>query len=260
MIKLIASDLDGTILKHGTNVVNPELIQVINQLGAHGIHFIAASGRPYCNLKQLFKEVTTPISFISENGAVYVFHDEIHVPSRHSADAVKQLVLATREDPDCDLFYSCEDMLYVEAEGDEVLKSIESREGYLLSRVDDLLAVGRIPVKLAIYNNKGLTVTAPKYQELFGESMKVITSGDLWLDFMPHGVNKGTALKHITDTMGIHPDECMAFGDQWNDVEMLSFVGTSFAMSNAAPGVADYATGTANSVLEELQKLLASLS
>lgn len=256
MIKLIVSDLDGTILQHGMVEVPGELIDVINQLGEQGIHFIAASGRPYSNLKMLFRGVTTPMSFIGENGAVYMINNELHVPCYHKMEDVHELIREIRKDPDCEMFYSCADTIYIEAEPDEVNSSIDDRDGYSITWVSDLLEVEHLPLKLAIYNMDGLARTAPKYKELFLSKMNVITSGDFWLDFMPYGVNKGVALQHITETMNIRPEECMAFGDQWNDVEMLSFVGTSYAMENGAPGVADYATYTTNSVLTELKKLL----
>ena len=51
----------------------------------------------------------------------------------------------------------------------------------------------------------------------------------------------------------------MAFGDQYNDVEMLQFVGTSYAMSNAAPGISYYSTYVTDSVDDVLEDLLATL-
>ncbi len=259
MIKLIASDLDGTLLQHSANTVDPKIIEVINQLGEKGIHFIAASGRPYCNLQYIFRNVTVPMSFICENGALYAFHDKVYVPNSHKKEVATLLIRTVREDPETELFYSCEDTIYVEGSEMEFLKSIEGRKGYSVTHVNDLLALDRLPLKLAIYNKQGIERSVEKYKDLFSEYVNVITSGNVWLDFMPYGINKATSLKHITETMGITPEECMAFGDQWNDVEMLSFVGTSYAMTTGAPGVSDYATHTTDSVLKELEKLLASI-
>ena len=49
MIKLIASDLDGTLLKEGTMDINPEIYDIIRKLKAKGIVFAAVSGRKYCS-------------------------------------------------------------------------------------------------------------------------------------------------------------------------------------------------------------------
>ena len=57
----------------------------------------------------------------------------------------------------------------------------------------------------------------------------------------------------------LKPEECMAFGDQYNDIEMLQCAGTSYAMSNAAPGISYYSTYVTDSVEEVLEDLIAEL-
>ena len=54
MIKLIVSDIDGTLVKDGTLDINPEYMDVIRKLTEKGIHFVACSGRQYSSEKQLF--------------------------------------------------------------------------------------------------------------------------------------------------------------------------------------------------------------
>ena len=92
-------------------------------------------------------------------------------------------------------------------------------------------------------------------QEMFSPDVKVVTSGNIWIDFIAPGTNKGTALSGLIRLLGVKPEECVAFGDQYNDVEMLELVGTSYAMSNAAPGIsihADYVTDSVEDVLEDI--------
>ena len=54
-------------------------------------------------------------------------------------------------------------------------------------------------------------------------------------------------------------EECAVFGDQYNDVEMLELAGKSYAMANAAPGIAEYASFVTDSVEDVLEEILASL-
>ena len=54
MIKLIASDLDGTLLQDGTQELTPRAISLIHSLTQKGIHFVAASGRQYTNERILY--------------------------------------------------------------------------------------------------------------------------------------------------------------------------------------------------------------
>ena len=96
-------------------------------------------------------------------------------------------------------------------------------------------------------------------QDMFSSEIKVVTSGNIWIDFIAPGTNKGAALEKLINRLDIKPEECMAFGDQYNDVEMLQFVGTSYAMSNAAPGISYYSTYVTDSVDDVLEDLLATL-
>ena len=57
----------------------------------------------------------------------------------------------------------------------------------------------------------------------------------------------------------VKPEECVAFGDQYNDVEMLETAGIGYAMSNAAPGIAGHAEYVTDSVEEVLEDILAGL-
>lgn len=256
MIKLIASDLDGTILQHGAQNVDPEYFSVIKALKKKGIHFVAASGRQYYNLHELFHEVSDDISYISENGGMYVFNGEVHIPKMHSRELVKEVVTAIRQDPDCELTYSCPHTTYIELKSKRFYDHLVNTVKYNVTITEDLLALDEDTMKLAICNQKGADTCEEKYRKMFGDKLTVVTSGNLWIDFMPFGVNKGAALEHLIEDLDIKPEECIAFGDQWNDVEMLKLVGTSYAMKNAAPGIADFCTHTTDNVLKELKKLL----
>ena len=57
MIKLIASDLDGTLLQDGTQELTPRAISLIHSLTQKGIYFVAASGRQYTNERIVFAKM-----------------------------------------------------------------------------------------------------------------------------------------------------------------------------------------------------------
>ena len=256
MIKLIVSDIDGTIIKDYQGTVHPDLIKTINKLGAYQVHFVAASGRPYSNLKELFKDVTVPMSFISDNGGVYTFEGNTTVQKPHTKETVELLVQTVRDDQNCELLYSCAETLYLESSNKKFQELMQNAAGYKVELVDDLLTVKELPIKMAIVDERGIQHSAEKYKNLLSDKVNVITSASHWLDFMPYDVHKGSALSQIIKHLHIKPEECMAFGDQWNDVEMLSLVGTSYAMTNAAKGVADFATHTTDEVYPVLKTLL----
>ena len=70
-----------------------------------------------------------------------------------------------------------------------------------------------------------------------GDKLNVQVSGPIWMDVMSAGVNKGSALKQLSELLGIDRSNVMAFGDYFNDAEMLRFAGWSFAMENGHPDV-----------------------
>ena len=97
--------------------------------------------------------------------------------------------------------------------------------------------------------------------EEFKDILQISCAGDVWLDCMAKNVNKGHAVKVIQDSLGIKPEETMAFGDQLNDIEMLQQAYYSFAVANARDEVKKAARFQADSnvnqgVLKILQNLL----
>ena len=129
--------------------------------------------------------------------------------------------------------------------------------------VDDLSKIEGPFLKIAICNMIDDTKVIMQYlehlQEMFGAEIKVVTSGNIWIDFIAPGTNKGAALSNLMKLFHVKPEECMAFGDQYNDLEMLELVGHSYAMSNSAPGVSYYADEVTDSVEDVLEDVLASL-
>ena len=77
MIKLIASDLDGTLLYGRDNTVSEEMFEMIREMKKKGIIFAAASGRPYSSIRHLFREVADDIIYICESGSLVIDKGEV---------------------------------------------------------------------------------------------------------------------------------------------------------------------------------------
>ena len=77
MIKLIASDLDGTLLQNDAQALTPRAIDLISKLCDAGIHFVSASGRQYDNQKRVFDPLKNRISFIAENGSICMHQGKV---------------------------------------------------------------------------------------------------------------------------------------------------------------------------------------
>ena len=73
----------------------------------------------------------------------------------------------------------------------------------------------------------------PALNQRLGDRFSVILSGENWVDVMRPGVSKGRAMQMLQQLKGLTPQECMAFGDYLNDLELLENVSESYAMENA---------------------------
>lgn len=260
MIKLIASDLDGTLLHNGAQQLNPHIFDLILQLKGKGIRFVAASGRPYSNLRHLFAPVQNEISYIAENGSLCV-HDGI-VLSR--GEIKRELGLSIFDAIDefgrCDCFLSCESKAYTNTPNTAFFDHLKQELKYDIFHVDDLRSVEEQFLKIALWNKDGTKEMEQFFPQRFENEIKVVTSGNTWLDFIAPNAHKGTALSNLLTHLKLKPENCIAFGDQYNDAEMLQLAGTSYSMSTAAPGMAYYSTYVTNSVEEVLEDILSSVN
>lgn len=261
MIKLIASDLDGTLLHNGAQELSPYTIDVIRRITQKGIHFIAASGRQYDNERRLFAGMEDEISYIAENGSLCVHKGEVISRGIIPDDLAYRIMHEIKKEPGYEIVASREDTCLIEDNDPEFVNHIVNVMHNTTEIVGDITKVRGPFLKLAIANmhSHDLGPYLRHLQEMFSPAVKVVTSGNIWIDFIVPGYNKGTALQKMMDLFGVKPEECMAFGDQYNDVEMLELAGQGYAMSNAAPGIAGHARYVTDSVEEVLEDVLAGI-
>ena len=255
MIKLIASDLDGTLLQNGARTLSDTVIEQIKQLKKMGILFVAASGRQYTNLRRLFEPVCDEIAYVCENGAMVVYKGKIlhkDVFERALAEEMAHSIL-NRED--MEIIVSGEKSYYIQpkrkAFADYMLQTVKGK----VAVVDDIFKVKEDILKISMYRESGLEEMLPYWKKLFGSQATVVTSGHAWLDMMPMSADKGKGIRVLQKHFLISADACAAFGDNLNDLEMLHEVTYSFAVSNAKEEVketAKYETERVETVLEKI--------
>ena len=154
MIKLIASDLDGTLLQEGTMDINPEIYDIIHKLKAKGIVFAAVSGREYDSIARVFAPVKDDIYFIAGNGGIISFQGEIIEKMAIPADVLKDVVEYVRSQEGASFMTAGSAQAYVERADQAFVKKL--REGYKLhvNEVDDVLHAPETMTKVAMYNEK----------------------------------------------------------------------------------------------------------
>lgn len=255
MIKYVASDLDGTLLPGNAQTLDPEIFDLILRLKEKGIHFIAASGRQYYNLYNLFGPVQNDISYIAENGSLCIHQGKVISRGIIGRELGLRIIDASRTLPSCGCMLSCESRIYTESSDPKFLHYLNDILQYDLKKVSDLHDINEPFLKLAMCDFSGTAQIEPYFKEHFSSEISVVTSGNIWVDFIAPGAHKGSGLANITKHLGLSPEDGIAFGDQYNDIEMLETAGTSYAMKTCAPGVemhADFQTDSVPKILQEL--------
>ncbi|MEG0614971.1 MAG: HAD family hydrolase [Oscillospiraceae bacterium] len=258
MIKLIASDMDGTLLDNEKRLP-ADFFEVLEQLNAQNIHFVAASGRSYVTLRENFLPNSDKMDFICDNGAVIV-----------SKGVVTEISLIDRQIVN-EIIEICEKidgirLLLCGINGTYHIKSIpefdEQINYYYVNQkcVESLYNIDDGIFKVAICDlNNPQNNSYPILKERFKNRLALQISGKFWADLMNIGINKGKALQNLQEKMHITPDETMAFGDYDNDIELLKMAKYSFVMANAEERMKKYGNFEAkanseNGVMEAIRQ------
>lgn len=264
MIKLVVTDIDGTLVNEGENNLNTELHEVILELKKKGVVFVVASGRQYFNVRRLFEPVENEMIFVAENGAYVVCRgveiDEISI----KRSLVKGLVEEMRSMKECNFLVCAKDSLYVETKNEEFIDMLVNGYQYVVKVVDDVLDVDADIIKMSLFKKNDIDSIAGEVAQRWGDRLKVVVSGHDWMDFMDMAVDKGQAIEKIQRVLGIEKEETMVFGDNLNDIGMMERAEKSFAVGNARPEVKAAANHIADTnvnqgVLKVLKSLLAEM-
>ena len=256
MIKLVASDLDGTLLLNGAQSLPEELFPLIRELKENKILFVAASARQYPNMRRLFAPVLDDMAFICENGAMAVQNEEVLYQDRFDPALTREIAEAIYETEGAEFSCATKDFYYIMPKTQHFLELMTEVVKTDSRVIDSFDKITEPCMKLAVYEKDGIQEESIRYwQERFSGRCTVVTSGFAWVDFIPLGTNKARGLEVYQKRLGILPEECVVFGDEYNDIEMLKATPYSFAMEHAKPGVkkaASYTTKRVETVLEEL--------
>lgn len=255
-IKLIACDLDGTLLLHGAQELNPEIFPLIRNLKRMGILFVAASGRQYPNLRRLFEPVQDEIAYIAENGALCYYKEELLLETYMKREIGEQILREIRAQQHCEILLSGKNTSYLESNNADYIHHMTHVVKNQVSLVKDIMSVSEPYYKISAYDERGIEAIQHTFLEKFQSEVNVVVSGNIWLDMLSKETNKGAALSCLTKKRSILPSECLAFGDNFNDIEMLQFVGESYAMDHAHAEVKAHATHTCHKVETILKEIL----
>lgn len=253
-IRLIASDMDGTLLDADGKVPD-RFWPLLDKLLAAGILFSPASGRQYQTLEAVFGD-REGLVYIAENGTNIV-RDGVSIALETVVPAIIAPVVdwvraTAAAGADLGVVVCGARSAYIERADEHFVSQV--RPYYAaLEVVDDVTAAaaGDDVLKLAIFDvGRAETRTGPAVLAL-DLPADVVISGENWVDIMRPGANKGKALILLQEHLGISREQTMAFGDYLNDAELLDAAGHSYAVANAHPSIRERARHQAPSNIDE---------
>jgi Cof subfamily protein (haloacid dehalogenase superfamily) len=244
-LRLIAIDIDGTLLNPEFRISETDLT-TLRRVHAQGIEVILATGRRHAFALPIAQQLGFDLWLISSNGAITrslggeTFHRDM-LP----APTCRELVIAMQE-------FRGQTVLTFDSgtAGTIVLERLDELEGSIkhwlqknmqyirfVVPIEDALTTDPVqamfcgPVAemqrvLRMLESSGLPVTVLR-TEYPGRDLSII-------DVLNTGCSKGHALKRWANHRGITPEQVMAVGDNYNDIEMLAFAGHPFIMGNAS--------------------------
>ena len=254
MVKLIASDLDGTILRKGAQSVEPSTIKAIEQLVNKGMYFAPASGRQIVSLKRLFEPVSDKLVYIAENGALCEYKGEVLAKTPMDRKLALEIIEDVYEQPDCEVLISGQHTAYIKPKTEEYHYRMTKVVNYKTTLIDKFTDVDEDILKIAVCDLSGIDNSKEHFFSKWNGKASITVSGDLYLDFMESSVTKGKAMHQLQQYFGLSEDECMAFGDNYNDIDMLKSVQYAYVMDTACEDIKKYAYDTTEWVEGTLRK------
>lgn len=233
MIKLVVSDVDGTMLDE-TEVISDKIQELADLIREKKVLFTIASGREYSQVEELERRLQIQVPIIMCNGSAarhggkFVWCDAIPV---QTAKEITELV----DGQDMTVILSLPDAEYAYRRTPFVEKTIKT-----YGRFEKMLDIPggdwrEISIqKILIINDDGLCDFSELYR-LLGKFESQLTWVDYGrsIDIVPKGCTKAAGVTRLAKILHIPTEHIMAVGDSYNDLEMLRQVGVGVAVNNA---------------------------
>lgn len=247
MYKLIACDLDETLLNDHKKICKRNLDAIAKACGEHGVKFVPATGRGYTCIDSVLAELNVidraEEYIISNNGGILCENREFKELSFHELPfkKAKELFAYGIEKGLCVQIFTAKDVYAYQLNEDE-------REWLFMFKPDakimeettmDFLEHTAIAKILFERADMEYLKQVAQDMESITDGVSVSFSSNRYLELNREGVDKGLGLKELANHLGIDMKDTIAIGDNYNDVAMLKEAGLSIAMSNAPQDIKD---------------------
>ncbi|WP_189655122.1 HAD family hydrolase [Bacillus sp. HNG] len=257
MIKLIVSDLDGTLLQEN-NTVKSEDAEALKQALQEGLQISIATGRMDTEIKEVLTSIGQNFHRISQNGAFASTIDEKSIFSRTFTTETAESIYKRVLDPKFVTIVCSYDTNYTH-ENNEYVEGVQKRMFHPIIIDPEIGSkfneVKPSKITLIGFENDIIEIHKRLSNE-FKDEVDIFISETHVLDIMPKQISKGNAIKKLLEDLSLKPEEMACIGDSFNDIPMFRLTPYSFVMSTAHDDVKKEAKFVVETVAEAVEMIL----
>lgn len=245
-IKVIATDMDGTLLDPKGQLDLPRLEKILDKLDQCDIRFVIATGNEVHRMRQLLGHLADRVVLVVANGA-RIFENNELIQAQTWDDAMVDRALAHFKGRECqDQFvvtamnggFVKKGTVFTELDKfmtPEMIEKLYQRLNFV-DEFDSSLFGGVLKMSMVVGEER-LDSVLQEVNDLFDGRVRAVSSGYGCIDILQDGIHKAWGLVELLKRWNLKPEQIMAFGDSENDIEMLELAGISYSMENAEEAV-----------------------
>lgn len=243
MIKIIACDLDETLLDHRKEISKANIDAIQRAKDEYGVRFVVATGRGYTSIDSILKPLGLYQKeneyIISGNGAIICEAKNFRKLAFHGLDYEKACELfAYGYDKDvCMQVFTDQDVYAFHLNEDEQTVLFQFKPDSIICEETNLdFLKGKTIMKILFQNTDMdyLHALAQEMEPLTKDMCSVSFSSGRYLEFNAFGIDKGRGLRELCEYLNIAIEDTMAIGDNYNDLEMIKTAGIGVGVANSA--------------------------
>ena len=253
-IRVIATDMDGTLLDPKGQLDLPRLEKILDKLDQCDILFVIATGNEIHRMRQLLGHLADRVVLVVANGA-RIFENNELIQAQTWDDAMVDKALAHFKGRECqDQFvvtamnggFVKKGTVFTELDKfmtPEMIEKLYQRMN-CVDECEPNLFGGVLKMSMVVGEERSESVLQ-EINDLFDGHVRAVSSGYGCIDILQDRIHKAWGLVELLKRWNLKPEQIMAFGDSENDIEMLELAGISYAMENAEEAVKRVATKVA---------------
>ena len=250
MIRLIASDMDGTYIAYD-GTLSKENIETVKSLNEKGIVFAAASGRNYPAVMSLFEPYGLKTEAICANGAQYIGENGKLVSAAYLSEEKRKEVTEVYKRHRVNYIYFAAEGMFSDEDPKQTAAKLEDRavrrfgHAGMASTTTNIRLLADHPdvhiMKIEAYDMEPDVLDAVRKSMAEVEGINALSAAVDNLEVTDLRAAKGTILKEVCERKGISPDEVVVLGDGLNDISLFEEFPHSCAIGNSAQPLKDRA-------------------